>query len=194
MAGGPDDLRIVPFRGEYFSLAPDKAALVRGLVYPVPDPRYPFLGVHLTRGVDDAVHVGPNAVLALAREGYRRRDIDVADLRDLATWPGTWRLAGAHWRSGLQELAGSASRRVYAGRVRRYLPQVEPRDMTPIPSGVRAQAVDRAGRLIDDFALVQHGRVLVLRNAPSPAATSSLAIAEHLVDVAFPPAATRPGA
>ena len=194
MAGGPDDLRIVPFRGEYFALAPSRAALVRGLVYPVPDRRYPFLGVHLTRGVDDSVHVGPNAVLALAREGYRRRDVDLADLRDLATWPGAWRLAGAHWRSGLEEMAGSASRRVYAARVRRYLPQVEPGDMTPVPAGVRAQAVDRRGSLVDDFALVQRGRVLVLRNAPSPAATSSLAIAEHLVDVAFPASARTSGA
>jgi L-2-hydroxyglutarate oxidase LhgO len=186
MAGGPDDLRIVPFRGEYFRLSAAKADLVRGLVYPVPDPRYPFLGVHLTRGVDDSVHVGPNAVLALAREGYRRRDVDLADLRDLARWPGAWRLAGEHWRSGLGEMAGSASRRVYAARVRRYLPQVLPADMTPIPAGVRAQAVDRRGALVDDFALAHQGRILVVRNAPSPAATSSLAIAEHLVDVAFP--------
>jgi L-2-hydroxyglutarate oxidase LhgO len=193
MAGGPDDLRIVPFRGEYFALAPDKAALVRGLVYPVPDPRYPFLGVHLTRGVDDTVHVGPNAVLAFAREGYRRRDIDLSDLRDLARWPGAWRLAVEHWRSGLTEMAGSASRRVYASRVRRYLPQVEVGDMAPIPAGVRAQAVDRAGRLVDDVALAHQGRILVVRNAPSPAATSSLAIAEHLVDVAFPTSAPRPG-
>jgi L-2-hydroxyglutarate oxidase LhgO len=193
MVGDADDLRIVPFRGEYFRLAPDKASLVRGLVYPVPDPRYPFLGVHLTRGVDDSVHVGPNAVLALAREGYRRRDVSLADLRDIAAWPGAWRLAGAHWRSGLEEMAGSASRRVYAGRVRRYLPQVGPGDMTPIPAGVRAQAVDRTGALVDDFALLERGRVLVVRNAPSPAATSSLAIAEHLVDVAFPTTASRAG-
>jgi L-2-hydroxyglutarate oxidase len=193
MAGAPDDVRIVPFRGEYFRLAPDKADLVRGLVYPVPDPRYPFLGVHLTRGVDDSVHVGPNAVLALAREGYRRRDVSLADLRDIATWPGAWRLAGAHWRSGLEEVAGSASRRVYAGRVRRYLPQVGSDDMTPIPAGVRAQAVDREGNLVDDFALANQGRVLVLRNAPSPAATSSMAIAEHVADVAFPRSAARPG-
>jgi len=186
MLGDADDLRIVPFRGEYFRLSPDKADLVRGLVYPVPDPRYPFLGVHLTRGVDDSVHVGPNAVPALAREGYRRRDVSLADLRDIAAWPGAWRLAGAHWRSGLEEMAGSASRRVYAGRVRRYLPQVEPADMTPVPAGVRAQAVDRTGALVDDVALLDRGRVLVVRNAPSPAATSSLAIAEHLVDVAFP--------
>jgi L-2-hydroxyglutarate oxidase LhgO len=193
MVGDADDLRIMPFRGEYFRLAPDKADLVRGLVYPVPDPRYPFLGVHLTRGVDDSVHVGPNAVLALAREGYRRRDVSVADLRDIAAWPGAWRLASAHWRSGLEEMVGSASRHVYVGRVRRYLPQVEPGDMTPIPAGVRAQAVDRRGALVNDFALLEQGRVLVVRNAPSPAATSSLAIAEHLVEVAFPTTSRRAG-
>lgn len=182
MVGAPDDMRIVPFRGEYYLLRPATAALVRGLVYPVPDPRYPFLGVHLTRGVDDQVHVGPNAVLALAREGYRRRDVSLRDLAEVATWPGAWRLAAAHWRSGLEEAAGSASRRVYAGHVRRYLPQVSVADLVPAPSGVRAQAVDRHGALVDDFALVRSGRVLVVRNAPSPAATSSLAIAEHVVD------------
>jgi (S)-2-hydroxyglutarate dehydrogenase len=182
MVGAPDDVRIVPFRGEYFRLGAAKAALVHGLVYPVPDPRYPFLGVHLTRGVDDVVHVGPNAVLALAREGYRRRDVNLHDLKQIALWPGTWRLAAAHWRSGLAEMAGSASRRVYASHVRRYLPQVTATDMTPSPAGVRAQAVDRAGNLVDDFSLARQGRVLVVRNAPSPAATSSLAIAEHLVD------------
>jgi len=193
MVGAPDDLRIVPFRGEYFRLAPDKADMVRGLVYPVPDPRYPFLGVHLTRGVDDDVHVGPNAVLALAREGYRHRDVDLADLKDIASWPGAWRLAATHWRSGVAEMAGSASRRIYAERVRRYLPPVSVSDLTPIPAGVRAQAVDRAGGLVDDFVLHHHGRVLVLRNAPSPAATSSLAIAEHVVAVAFPQASTTAG-
>ena len=182
MAGPPDELRIVPFRGEYFWLRPDKAELVRGLVYPVPDPRYPFLGVHLTRSVDDHVHVGPNAVLALSREGYRRRDVNLRDLREIAAWPGSWRLAAAHWRSGVAEIAGSASRRLYASHVRRYLPQVTAADLTPAPAGVRAQAVDRRGNLVDDFALLRRGRVLVVRNAPSPAATSSLAIAEHLVD------------
>ena len=185
MVATSDGMRILPFRGEYFRLAEARAALVRGLVYPVPDPRYPFLGVHLTRGVDDSVHVGPNAVLALAREGYRRRDVDLSDLRDIAMWPGSWRLARTHWRSGLLELAGSASRRAYAARVQRYLPQVSAADLTPIPSGVRAQAVDRAGNLVDDIALGHHGRILIVRNAPSPAATSSLALAEHIVDSAF---------
>ena len=186
MLGAPDDLRIIPFRGEYFRLRPERAALVRGLVYPVPDPRYPFLGVHLTRGADDQVHVGPNAVLALSREGYRRRDVSLRDLREIAAWPGSWRLAAAHWRSGVAEMAGSASRRVYASHVRRYLPQATVADLTPAPAGIRAQAVDRQGTLLDDFALLRRGRVMVVRNAPSPAATSSLAIAEHLVDAVFP--------
>jgi L-2-hydroxyglutarate oxidase LhgO len=186
MLGAADDLRILPFRGEYHLLSPERAALVRGLVYPVPDPRYPFLGVHLTRGVDDRVHAGPNAVLALSREGYRRRDVSLRDLREIAAWPGSWRLAAANWRSGVAEMAGSASRRVYASHVRRYLPQVTVADLTPAPAGVRAQAVDRRGRLLDDFALLRRGRVMVVRNAPSPAATSSLAIAEHLVDAVFP--------
>jgi (S)-2-hydroxyglutarate dehydrogenase len=182
MVGG-DSLRIVPFRGEYYGLAPDKAALVRGLVYPVPDPRYPFLGVHLTRDVHDHVHVGPNAVLALALEGYRRRDVDVRDLARTLAWPGALRLLRTHWRSGAREVAGSLSRRVYAARVARYLPGVTAGDLVPVPSGVRAQAVHRDGSMVDDFAVQQVGRVMVVRNAPSPAATSSLAIAAHLVDL-----------
>jgi L-2-hydroxyglutarate oxidase len=124
-------------------------------------------------------------VLATALEGYRRRDVSLRDLRDLATWPGSRYLAARHWRSGITEMAGSASRRVLAARVRRYLPAVSASDMTPIPAGVRAQAVDRRGALVDDFALQHLGRVLVVRNAPSPAATSSFAIAEHLVTEAF---------
>jgi len=182
MVGG-DSLRIVPFRGEYYGLAPDKAALVNGLVYPVPDPRYPFLGVHLTRDVHDHVHVGPNAVLALALEGYRRRDVDVRDLVRTLRWPGARRLFRTHWRSGAREIAGSLSRRVYAERVARYLPGVTAGDLVPVPSGVRAQAVHRDGSMVDDFAVQQVGRVMVVRNAPSPAATSSLAIAAHLVDL-----------
>jgi L-2-hydroxyglutarate oxidase LhgO len=181
MAGSPDDLKIIPFRGEYFALSERTAGLVRGLVYPVPDPRYPFLGIHLTRDVHDQVFVGPNAVLAMALEGYRRRDISLQDLLAMARWPGSRYLAVQHWRSAIGEYAGSMSRRVFASRVRRYLPGVAASDMTPIAAGVRAQAVDRRGRLVDDFALRHIGRVMMVRNAPSPAATSSFAIAEHLV-------------
>lgn len=191
MVGATGDMRIIPFRGEYFWLGPADAALVHGLVYPVPDPRYPFLGVHLTRDVLGRVHAGPNAVPALALEGYRRRDVSLRDLRAIATWPGARRLAARHWRNGLREMAGSASRRVFASHVRRYLPGLTVADLTPAPAGVRAQAVDREGALVDDFVLRRSERVMVVRNAPSPAATSSLAIAEHLVDTLFP--GSRPG-
>jgi (S)-2-hydroxyglutarate dehydrogenase len=175
------DLRIIPFRGEYFALRPEARHRVRGMIYPVPDPRYPFLGVHLTRDVHDGVHVGPNAVLALALEGYRRRDVRLPDLLRMASWPGTWRLARAHWRYGMGELASSLSTRKYLGEVREYLPDLALVDLVPSGSGVRAQAVDRRGQLVDDFALQEAGRIFLVRNAPSPAATSSLAIAEHIV-------------
>jgi L-2-hydroxyglutarate oxidase LhgO len=155
---------------------------VRGLVYPVPDPRYPFLGVHLTRRVDGTVDVGPNAVLALAREGYGWRDVSGRDLVELARWPGTRRLARAHWRTGATEVWGSLSRRAFAARACAYVPALSRGDLVRGPSGVRAQAVDRTGRLVDDFVVARHGRVLAIRNAPSPAATSSLAIAERIVE------------
>jgi (S)-2-hydroxyglutarate dehydrogenase len=151
------------------------------MVYPVPDPRYPFLGVHLTRDVDDGVHVGPNAVLALAFEGYRWSSVRVRDLRDIGGWPGTWRLVRQHWRYGLGEMADSLVKRRYLGHVRRYLPEMEAADMVRSTAGVRAQAVRRDGGLVDDFVLQPAGRVMFVRNAPSPAATSSLAIAEHIV-------------
>jgi len=154
---------------------------VRGMVYPVPDPRYPFLGVHLTRDVDDGVHVGPNAVLALALEGYRWRDVRLGDLRDIGSWPGTWRLIRRHWRNGIREMTDSLVKRRYLANVRTYLPQMQPGDLVRSTAGVRAQAVRRDGGLVDDFVLRPAGRVMLVRNAPSPAATSSLAIAEHIV-------------
>jgi (S)-2-hydroxyglutarate dehydrogenase len=178
MAG---DLRIIPFRGEYYQLRPAARDRVRGMVYPVPDPRYPFLGVHLTRGVHDDVHVGPNAVLALAQQGYRWSNISIPDLARIATWPGTWQLARRHWRSGVTEVTGSLSKRRYLHRVRAYQPDLQLADLVPATSGVRAQAVRRDGALVDDFELQSDGRVLLVRNAPSPAATASLAIAEHVV-------------
>jgi L-2-hydroxyglutarate oxidase LhgO len=180
-SGGEADPRIVPFRGEYWALRPERTALVRGLIYPVPDPALPFLGVHLTRRVDGAVLVGPNAVLALAREGYRRRDVVGADAADTLRWPGAWRVFGRYWRTGAAELARSASRHAFAHAARRYVPELRPADMVPAPAGVRAQAVGRDGRLVDDFRLTTTGRVTWVRNAPSPAATSSLAIAEELL-------------
>ncbi|HXC81287.1 MAG TPA: L-2-hydroxyglutarate oxidase [Trebonia sp.] len=192
--GGLADMRIVPFRGEYYELRPAARDRVRGMVYPVPDPRYPFLGVHLTRDVNDGVHVGPNAVLALAFEGYRWRDIDVADLRDVARWPGTARLIRQHWRYGLKEMTDSLVKRRYVANVRRYLPDMRSGDMVRSTAGVRAQAVRRDGSLVDDFVLQSTDRVLLVRNAPSPAATSSLAIAEHIVSALdTEPAARRLG-
>ncbi len=180
-AGGAADPKILPFRGEYFQLRPDRRGLIRALVYPVPDPRYPFLGVHFTRRVSGEIDVGPNAILALAREGYRWRDVTARDVVEMLAWPGLWRMARAHWRTGLREVAGSLSRRAYARQAGRYVPELERRDLLRRGAGVRAQAVDHAGRLLDDFVLERHGRVLSVRNAPSPAATSSLAIAERLV-------------
>lgn len=179
--GRPGGLRIIPFRGEYYELAADARDRVRGMVYPVPDPRYPFLGVHLTRHFDDTVHVGPNAVLALALEGYRWADVSAGDLLAVARWPGTWQLARQHWRSGASEITRSLSKRRYLTSVRAYLPDLELSDMVRGKSGVRAQAVRRDGSLEDDFVLQADGRVLLVRNAPSPAATASLAIAEHVV-------------
>ncbi|WP_426246869.1 L-2-hydroxyglutarate oxidase [Nocardioides sp. LHG3406-4] len=181
-AGDDPDPRIVPFRGEYLLLRPERRSLVNGLVYPVPDPRYPFLGVHLTPRVDGEVMVGPNAVLALAREGYRWGNVSLRDLREIAASPGFRRFARRHWRTGITEMAGSLSRRRFVAAAQRYVPELRLDDVVPGPSGIRAQALDRAGNLVDDFRISIRGPVVALRNAPSPAATSSLAIAEHLVD------------
>ena len=181
MVGRPGDVRIVPFRGEYHALGPAVRDRVRGLIYPVPDPRYPFLGIHLTRGVDDEVLVGPNAVMALGYEGYRWGDVHLRDLRRVLAWPGTVRMARQHWRTGVREVSSSLSRRRFAEAASRYLPGLTPGDLRRARAGVRAQAVGRDGRLVDDFVLQDSGAVLLVRNAPSPAATSSLAIAEHVV-------------
>jgi L-2-hydroxyglutarate oxidase len=181
-AGDDPTPRIVPFRGEYLALRPERRSLVRHLVYPVPDPRYPFLGVHLTPRVDGEVLIGPNAVLALAREGYRRRQVSRADLAEILRFPGFRRFAGRHWRTGLAEMHGSLSRRAFLAAARRYVPELRLGDVVSGPSGVRAQALDPDGTLVDDFRITRRGAVLAVRNAPSPAATSSLAIAEHIVD------------
>jgi L-2-hydroxyglutarate oxidase LhgO len=183
LAGDVDGPAIVPFRGEYYRLVPERSSLVRGLVYPVPDPRYPFLGVHFTRRVDGGVDIGPNAVLALAREGYRRRDVRFGDLVETLRWPGLRPLARAHWRTGLAEIRGSLSRRVFLAAAREFVPSLANGDVRPAPAGVRAQAVDRDGTLVDDFRIHRVGPVVAVRNAPSPAATSSLAIGEHVADL-----------
>jgi len=181
MADGTDGPRIVPFRGEYMTVSPEKRGLVRGMVYPVPDPRYPFLGVHFTRRVSGALEVGPNAVLALRREGYRRSDIRWEDLKSLGTWPGFWRMARTHWRTGVVEVRGSLSIHAYMRAAQRYVPEIGAADVVRGRAGVRAQAVERDGTLLDDFRISQSDGITCIRNAPSPGATSSLAIAEHVV-------------
>jgi L-2-hydroxyglutarate oxidase LhgO len=182
LAGAGAEPRIVPFRGEYMSIRPEKAGKVRGLVYPVPDPRYPFLGVHFTRRVDGTVEVGPNAVLAFSREGYRLTDVDPRELARVAAFPGAWRLARRHWRTGARELRGSLSVRAYMKAAEAYVPGIGPADVVRAGAGVRAQALGRDGSLLDDFVVQHLGPVTAVRNAPSPAATSSMAIAEHIAD------------
>lgn len=174
--------RIVAFRGEYLSVTAAKRDVVRGLIYPVPDPRYPFLGVHFTRRVTGELEIGPNAVLALKREGYRRADFSPAELAGMAAWPGFWRMARAHWRTGLAELRGSWSTRAYMRSAQRYVPGIGIDDVARGRTGVRAQALDRDGSLVDDFRIFSEDGIVSVRNAPSPAATSSLAIAEHVAD------------
>jgi len=182
-ADGEDDPRIVPFRGEYLTVRPEKRALVRGMVYPVPDPRYPFLGVHFTRRVSGELEVGPNAVLALRREGYRRSDFAATDVRALAAYPGFWRMARRHWRTGVREVRGSLSTRSFMRDAQRYVPEIGRADVVRSgAAGVRAQAVGRDGSLLDDFRITGSDGVTCVRNAPSPAATSSLAIAQHVAD------------
>jgi L-2-hydroxyglutarate oxidase len=182
LAGDVAAPRIIPFRGEYMLIKPEKSAMVRGLIYPVPDPRYPFLGVHFTRRVDGTVEVGPNAVLATAREGYRRGNVNLRELAGIASYPGMWRMAARHWRTGVREMYGSVSKRAYMRAARRYVPDIVASDVVRGGSGVRAQALDRDGSLVDDFRIHQLGPVTAVRNAPSPAATSSLAIASHVAD------------
>jgi L-2-hydroxyglutarate oxidase LhgO len=172
--------RMVPFRGDYFVLTPDARRLVRGLIYPLPDPRFPFLGVHFTRRIDGAVWAGPNAVLALARGGYRRRDLSVRDLGDTLTQPGFLRLAARHWRMGAAEMARDLSKRLFLRSLQRLVPELRFEHLAPGPSGVRAQLLGRDGTLVDDFVLGGEARILHVLNAPSPAATAALAIADAL--------------
>jgi (S)-2-hydroxyglutarate dehydrogenase len=181
MAGDGPDPVIMPFRGEYYALKPHRRGLVNGLVYPVPDPRYPFLGVHVTPRVDGEVLIGPNAVLALAREGYTWKNVAVSDLAGVARTPAFWRFARQHWRTGVAEMYGSLSKKQFVAAARAYVPELNDDDVVPGTAGIRAQALDADGGLVDDFRISIRDRIVVLRNAPSPAATSALAIAEHVV-------------
>lgn len=179
----PDQaVRIVPFRGEFYTLDPARRGLVRHLVYPVPDPRFPFLGVHLTRTVSGEVHAGPNAVLGLAREGYSWRAVRLRELLELVAWPGLWRLAWRYWRDGAREIHRSLSKRAFTASLQRLVPAVRAEDLRPCPSGVRAQAVDVRGTLLDDFAFAESARCVHVVNAPSPAATAALPIGRLIVE------------
>ncbi len=185
LAGDEQEPTIVPFRGEYYRLGAEREGLVRGLLYPVPDPAYPFLGVHFTRRIKGGVDVGPNAVLALAREGYRRRDVRPSDLAETLRCRGFRALARRNWRMGVRELRGSLSKRAFAAEAARYLPGVTADDLVAAPAGVRAQALDPDGSLVDDFRVNRLGPITAVRNAPSPGATSCMAIAEHIADAAL---------
>jgi L-2-hydroxyglutarate oxidase len=181
--GASPSPRILPFRGEYWSLRASRAGLVRGMIYPVPDPRFPFLGVHFTRDVYGQVHVGPSAVPALAREGYRWRSISAGDTWESLRWPGARPLLRQHWRMGVREISGSLSKRFYFNEARRFMPDLRMSDLEQkTAAGVRAQAWGSDGALLDDFAVDRIGPVTLVRNAPSPAATSALAIANYLID------------
>jgi len=182
LVGGPKAPRIVPFRGEYMRVTEEKRELVRGMVYPVPDPRYPFLGVHFTRRVDGSLEVGPNAFLAVSRDRYGRASFTARDLGDTLAWPGFWRFAAQHWRTGLTELRGVLSRRAYMRAAQRYVPEIGVADVVRAGMGLRAQALGVDGSLVDDFVIHAEDRITSVRNAPSPAATSSLAIAEYVAD------------
>jgi L-2-hydroxyglutarate oxidase len=180
LAGARPGCRIIPFRGEYFELRPERRGLVRHLIYPVPDPAFPFLGVHLTRQIAGGVEAGPNAVLALSREGYARRDVRLRDVVDAMGYPGFWRFLARYPRPALFELRRSFSRRAFARSLQRLVPAIEPADLAPGGAGIRAQAMTPNGRLVEDFLFVEQPRALHVLNAPSPAATASLAIGAEI--------------
>jgi (S)-2-hydroxyglutarate dehydrogenase len=177
-------LQIVPFRGEYYELVPERQHLVRNLIYPVPDPAFPFLGVHFTRMIGGGIEAGPNAVLALQREGYRKLAISPRDVLAYAGYGGFWRMAARHWRMGLGEVHRSFSRRAFVTALQRLLPELQVADVHPAGAGVRAQALEPSGKLVDDFRIVEAERMIHVLNAPSPAATASIAIGESIADMA----------
>ena len=184
MMGERLDIRIIPFRGEYFTLRPERHHLINGLVYPVPDPRFPFLGVHYTRTIHGQVEAGPNAVLALGREGYRKSDWNARDSWGTFTFPGFWKMLAKHWRVGVSEIRRSYNKKRFVRDLQRLLPEIQDADLAPGGSGVRAQAVARNGALLDDFSILRGREAIHVLNAPSPGATSSLAIGAYIVDLA----------
>jgi L-2-hydroxyglutarate oxidase len=173
-------LQILPFRGEFYELRPERRHLVRHLVYPVPHPDFPFLGVHFTRMIGGHVEAGPNAVLALAREGYRKSDFNWTDLRQMLRFPGFWRLTGRYWQEGIREMWRSISKRAFLKSLQQLIPELHTHDLVPAPAGIRAQALRADGSLVEDFHIIRNGRCLHVCNAPSPAATASLEIGRHI--------------
>lgn len=180
MMGGSGDTRVIPFRGEYFLLAPEARGLVKGLVYPVPDPRFPFLGAHFTRTIDGGVEAGPNAVLALAREGYGKASVNFREVAGMLGYPGFWRMGARYWKTGLVELYRSVRKAAFLRALQRLVPETRAEHLKAGGAGVRAQAVDRQGRLVDDFRIEHTARAVHVRNAPSPAATASLEIGRRI--------------
>ncbi|MGV3763831.1 L-2-hydroxyglutarate oxidase [Parapedobacter sp.] len=180
-----NDLRIIPFRGEYYQLKPDREHLVRNLIYPVPDPKFPFLGVHFTRMINGGVEAGPNAVLAFKREGYRFSNVNVNDMVDTFSWPGFWKVVGKYGKTGMGEIYRSLSKAAFTRALQKLMPEIQESDLVSGGAGVRAQACDRDGNLIDDFNIVRKGNVVHVRNAPSPAATSALSIGQYITDQLF---------
>ncbi|MGQ9590391.1 MAG: L-2-hydroxyglutarate oxidase [Planctomycetota bacterium] len=181
LGGGSAGVRIVPFRGEYYELAPERDHLVKALIYPVPDARFPFLGVHFTRKIRGGVEAGPNAVLAFRREGYRKSQVSVRDLAEVLFYPGFWKLAAKYWKTGTGEMVRSFSKRAFVRALAKLVPEIRPEDVRPAGAGVRAQALARSGALVDDFLIAERPRALHVLNAPSPAATAALAIGEEIV-------------
>lgn len=184
LCGFQTTMQIVPFRGEYYQLRPERQHLVRHLIYPVPDPRFPFLGVHFTRMVKGGVEAGPNAVLAFKREGYHKTDVSPRDLAQMLTFSGFWRMASTHWRTGVYEFQRSLSKAIFVKALQKLVPEIRDDDVEPRGAGVRAQAVDATGRLIDDFLVLNDDRSIHVLNAPSPAATASLSIGRTIADLA----------
>ncbi|HEU5139544.1 MAG TPA: L-2-hydroxyglutarate oxidase [Bacillales bacterium] len=182
MSGIEPDAQIVPFRGEYYKFAPEKRDRVNGLVYPVPDPAFPFLGVHFTKMIDGGVHIGPNAVPGLMREGYRKSDFDLDDFREIVTNPGLWKLAFRYLPMGVQEMWRSFNKKAFTRNVQQYVPEITEEDLVPVEAGVRAQALTNEGKLLDDFFIIRDRLALHVLNAPSPAATASFKIADYIVD------------
>jgi L-2-hydroxyglutarate oxidase LhgO len=186
MSGLVSPCRIVPFRGEYYRIKSERSYLVKNLIYPVPDPRFPFLGVHFTRMIDGKVEAGPNAVLALAREGYNRSSIAPLELLETLRYEGFWRLVSRYWKNGVGEMMRSFSKALFARALQQLIPEITRNDLISGGAGVRAQALGHDGKLLDDFVILQNQQMIHVLNAPSPAATSSLAIAKHIVDIAAP--------